>query len=266
MKIKTYLFALLFTITILIPLTVDAQNYQSIKIRVRYQDGSPAEGIKIAIYFDEGIPDNDGTYVNDCIIGKSGICEFLLEGTASENSFSPYLIKFPEKYSPDPQTQFGLGTRGLSDYQLMVNTKGFTKGFVISTLLEEEAEPTWILLDLTPEENTPSPHIPDGSLELARVQAQDQATKPEATIALPTEPPTQIPTTVNTVISIPTIEPISNTEEIAQTNTDNIQTQPIQNQEPPQTTNPSLYIFLAASILFLVIIVIIFIRLLKKQN
>ena len=168
-----------------------AQSYFTLKVRVRYSDGSPAEGIKVELNRqDLGLPD---IYEGDCLVPKSGFCEFTVEKDLT------YIVKFPGSPRLDPITEFAAGHQGINGMGIILREKDHTIGFVLSKLVDEEVDANWMLLDLKPEEEIPLPRIPNGAVAEAQ-KILDEA-KPVETF--PTVTP--VPTVEQIQISAPTI-------------------------------------------------------------
>ena len=88
-------------------------------------------------------------------------CEFTLKSDLT------YVVKFPGRQKLDPITAYAAGHSGLDGMGIIL-TENYTMGLVLSKLVDEEEEADWMLLDLTPEEKTPLPRIPEGAVEEAR--------------------------------------------------------------------------------------------------
>ena len=140
--------------------SVSAQSYLTLRVRVRYTDGTAASGVKVELYRqDLGLPD---IYVRDCLVPNSGFCEFTLKPDVT------HIIKFPRDQRLDPITAQAAGHSGIDGMGIVLRKNDYTMGFVLSKLVEEEADANWMLLDLAPEEKTPQPRIPEGAVEEAR--------------------------------------------------------------------------------------------------
>lgn len=171
-----------------------AQTYATLKIRVRYPDGRSAEGVQLAVYYDE-VGDLADEYQGDCLVPRSGYCEFTLEAGGF-----PYVIKFPKGQKPDPITAAAAGHQGIDGIGIILRDDT-TIGFVVSKLLEEESEPQWMLLDLAVAEDDPLPRVPEGAVQ----QAQALIEQEQAVIPTLTPIPEPTPTVERIEIAVPTL-------------------------------------------------------------
>jgi hypothetical protein len=174
--------------------SVSAQSYLTLRVRVRYTDGTAASGVKVELYRqDLGLPD---IYVRDCLVPNSGFCEFTLKPDVT------HIIKFPRDQRLDPITAQAAGHSGIDGMGIVLRKNDYTMGFVLSKLAEEEADANWMLLDLAPEETAPQPRIPEGAVAEARKILEEEQTQEE----VETYPAvTPIPTVEVVQITAPTI-------------------------------------------------------------
>ncbi|MEM9808160.1 MAG: hypothetical protein AAF959_23075 [Cyanobacteria bacterium P01_D01_bin.56] len=171
-----------------------AQAYATLKVRVRYPDGQSAEGVQLAVYYDE-VGDLPDEFKGDCLVPRSGYCEFTLEAGGF-----PYVIKFPKGQKPDPITAAAAGHQGIDGVGIILRADT-TIGFVVSKLLEEETEPQWMLLDLAAEEDTPLPRVPEGAVQRAQALIDEE----QAVIPTLTPIPEATPTVERIEIVVPTL-------------------------------------------------------------